>query len=222
MTSASLATPATSTTTATLIQSISLAEAKELIAPNITIIANNSSSNQNYIQLLANFKRGIFVSLDISLLSFESNLQHLLALSNILFIRKYSHCPDLEMYFTEPTISDLRQSLYNSVGYDCFNDQFPKDIILDIITIVNNINCGLIDKTIADNKMSNMINEQRDNIAIKLLSSIRTMIDVLPMRNQKKDVEEFELCSRYLQSLFQKLFDDSNGNFLLNGQTPSH
>lgn len=40
------------------------------------------------------------------------------------------------------------------------------------------------------------------------------MIDVLPMRNQKKNVEEFELCTRYLQSHFQKLFDSSIGGFL--------
>ncbi|RCH84332.1 hypothetical protein CU097_004409 [Rhizopus azygosporus] len=62
--------------------------------------------------------------------------------------------------------------------------------------------------------MSNLINEQKGHIVIKLLSSIRSMIDVLPMRNQKKNVEESELCTRYLQPLFQKLFDSSNGDFL--------
>lgn len=201
-----------SATSTTSVQSISLAEAKELMVPKITI-ANNSSSNQNYVQSLTNFKHGIFESLDTSLLSFEANLQHLLALSNIMFIRKYSYHPDLEIHFTE-SICDFRQNLYDSVGYDCSIDEFPKDTMLDIITIVNNINCGLIDKSIANNKMSNLINEQKGHIVIKLLSSIRSMIDVLPMRNQKKNVEESELCTRYLQPLFQKLFDSSNGDFL--------
>lgn len=66
------------------------------MAQNITV-ASNSSSNQDYVQSLTNFKHDIFESLDTSLLSFETDLQHLLALSNILFIRKYSYHPNLRI-----------------------------------------------------------------------------------------------------------------------------
>lgn len=96
-----------SVTTAKSVQTISLAEAKELMVPNITIV-NNRSSNQNYIQSLSKFKHNIF----------EAHLQHLLVLSNILFIREYSYHPNLEIYFTG-SISNIRHSLYDSIDYDC-------------------------------------------------------------------------------------------------------
>lgn len=98
-----------SVTAAKSVQTISLAEAKELMVPNITIF-NNSSRNQNYIQSLSKFKHDIFESLDTYLLSFEAHLQHVLALSNILFIRKHSYHPHLEVYFTG-LISNIHQSL---------------------------------------------------------------------------------------------------------------
>ncbi|KAI7895762.1 uncharacterized protein EV154DRAFT_412738 [Mucor mucedo] len=36
------------------------------------------------------------------------------------------------------------------------------------------------------------------------------MVESLPFHNQKKEIKEFELCTRYLQPCFQKLFDSDD------------
>lgn len=75
------------TTTEESIETISLAAAKAIMIENILPI-DNSSNDLSFTNSLSKFKHNTYNSLSVSLLAYETHLQHLLALSNILFIGK--------------------------------------------------------------------------------------------------------------------------------------
>ncbi|KAI7893955.1 uncharacterized protein EV154DRAFT_415960 [Mucor mucedo] len=52
-----------------------------------------------------------------------------------------------------------------------------------------------------------MIINNTDQTIIRLLQCFKSLVELLPLSNQKKECKEFELCTRYLQPCFQKLFD---------------
>ncbi|KAG1450268.1 hypothetical protein G6F55_009765 [Rhizopus delemar] len=99
------------TTTEESIESISLADAKAIMIENIIPIDDNSN-DLSFSNSLSKFKRDVYNSLDVSLLTYETHLQHLLALSNILFIGKNSNwCPEIQNYFVDP-IKTIRKNIY--------------------------------------------------------------------------------------------------------------
>ncbi|KAG1627874.1 hypothetical protein G6F45_007332 [Rhizopus arrhizus] len=131
------------TTTEESIETISLADAKAIMIENIIPIDDNSN-DLNFSNSLSKFKRDVYNSLDVSLLTYETHLQHLLAMSNILFIGKNSNwCSEIQNYFVDP-IKTIRKNIYDSFGFNESNHKFPLDIMMAIITIVNDINCGLL------------------------------------------------------------------------------
>ncbi|KAL4207760.1 hypothetical protein CU097_007428 [Rhizopus azygosporus] len=202
------------TTTKESIETISLADAKAIIIENIIPIDDNSN-DLTFSNSLSKFKRDIYNSLDVSLLTYEAHLQHLLALSNILFIGKNSNwCPEIQNYFVDP-IKTIRKNMYDSFGFNETNHKFPLDIMMTIITIVNDINCGLLTRLIAESKILAMINDITDTVVIRLLLCIKSMVETLPKVNQKKEIKEFELCTRFLQPTFQKLFDNNDDDGLI-------
>lgn len=79
-------TTTTTTTTVESVETISLEDAKAIIAENMTPVNNHNK----YSNSLSQFKSDIFEPLD-TLLTYESHLQQLLALSNILYIEKKTH-----------------------------------------------------------------------------------------------------------------------------------
>ncbi|KAG1491600.1 hypothetical protein G6F54_009901 [Rhizopus delemar] len=194
------------TTTEESIETISLADAKAIMIENIIPIDDNSN-DLNFSNSLSKFKRDVYNSLDVSLLTYETHLQHLLAMSNILFIGKNSNwCSEIQNYFVDP-IKTIRKNIYDSFGFNESNHKFPLDIMMAIITIVNDINCDLLTRLSAESKILAIINDITDTVAIRLLLCIKSMVETLPMVNQKKEIKEFELCTRFLQTAFQKLFD---------------
>ncbi|KAG0735202.1 hypothetical protein G6F35_008151 [Rhizopus arrhizus] len=193
------------TTTEESIETISLADAKAIIIENIRPI-DDDSNNLSFSNSLTKFKRDVYNSLDVSL-TYETHLQHLLALSNILFIGKNSNwCPEIQNYFVDP-IKTIRKNMYDSFGFNESNHKFPLDIMMAIITIVNDINCGLLTRLNAESKILAIINDITDTAVIRLLLCIKSMVETLPMVTQKKEIKEFELCTRFLQNAFQRLFD---------------
>lgn len=97
--------------------------------------------------------------------------------------------------------------MYDSFGFSESSCKFPLDIMMAIITIVNNINCGSLTRFSAESKILAIINDITDTVVIRLLLCIKSMVETLPKVNQKKEIKEFELCTRFLQTAFQKLFD---------------
>ena len=82
--------------------------------------------------------------------------------------------------------------------------------MMDIISIVNDINCGLLTKLNAVSKILAKLNDDMDPIVIRLLLCVKPMIETLPSDSQKKAVLEFRVSTRYLQPLFQALFGDDD------------
>ncbi|RCH78865.1 hypothetical protein CU098_002319, partial [Rhizopus stolonifer] len=54
-------------------------------------------------------------------------------------------------------------------------------IMIAIITIVNDINCGLLTQLSAESKILAMINDSTDTVVIRLLLCIKSMVETLPM-----------------------------------------
>ncbi|KAG1454699.1 hypothetical protein G6F55_007468 [Rhizopus delemar] len=109
------------TTKVESIEMISLADAKAIMIGNIIPIDDNSN-DLSFSNSLSNFKRDVYNSLDVSLLTYETHLQHPL---------RYP-------------IKTIRKIMYNSFGFNESNHKFPLDSMMAIITIVNDINCGLL------------------------------------------------------------------------------
>ncbi|KAG1052839.1 hypothetical protein G6F43_005042 [Rhizopus delemar] len=172
------------TTKVESIEMISLADAKAIMIENIIPIDDNSN-DLSFSNSLSNFKRDVNNSLDVSLLTYETHLQHLL---------RYP-------------IKTIRKIMYDSFGFNESNHKFPLDSMMAIITIVNDINCGLLTRLSAESKILAIINDITDTVVIRLLLCIKSMVEISPMVNQKKEIKEFELCTRFLQTAFQKLFD---------------
>ena len=84
---------------------------------------------------------------------------------------------------------------------------FPMNIMMGINRFVNDVNCGILTRLSAESEILAMIKNTQDIVAIRLLSCIKAMVETLSLVTQKKEIKEFELCTRYLQPAFQKLFD---------------
>lgn len=76
--------------------------------------------------------------------------------------------------------------MYDSFGFNKSNHKFPLGIMIAIITIVNDINCGLLTQLSAESKILAMINDSTDTVVIRLLLCIKSMVETLPMVNQKR------------------------------------
>ncbi|RCH78146.1 hypothetical protein CU098_004963 [Rhizopus stolonifer] len=127
--------------------------------------------------------------------------------------RKNSFYPGLQNYFKEP-IKTIRQTMYDSFGFNQLHHKFPMDVMITLITITNDINYGSVSRIQAESRILSLINDSTDKIMIRLLQLIKSMVESLPFINQKKESKEFELCTRYLQPCFQKLFDCDEDQFI--------
>ncbi|KAG0739277.1 hypothetical protein G6F16_003581 [Rhizopus arrhizus] len=195
------------------IETISLDEAKDLILPRLLPCDTTSMKDSLDITTsFAHFQAHVFNSLTpTSLLTFETHLQHLI-MSNILIVGKNKNHPDLDD-FVSSNIKDIRKSLYESVDFRITQQKFPYDIVMDIISIVNDINCGLLTKLNDVSKILAKLNDDIDPIVIRLLLCVKSMIEALPSDSQKKAALEFQVSTRYLQPLLQALFDSLLSTF---------
>ncbi|KAG1373108.1 hypothetical protein G6F61_010460 [Rhizopus arrhizus] len=212
-TNSSTPTSSSSATRRESIETISLDEAKDLILPRLLPCDTTSMKDSLDITTsFAHFQAHVFNSLTpTSLLTFETHLQHLI-MSNILIVGKNKNHPDLDD-FVSSNIKDIRKSLYESVDFRITQQKFPYDIVMDIISIVNDINCGLLTKLNDVSKILAKLNDDMDPIVIRLLLCVKSMIEALPSDSQKKAVLEFQVSTRYLQPLLQALFDSLLSTF---------
>ncbi|KAI8094821.1 uncharacterized protein B0P05DRAFT_436024, partial [Gilbertella persicaria] len=188
-----------SVTTVERIETISFEYAKAIIAEDMrTVHSLNMYSNS-----LSRFKRDVYESMEAPL-TYETHLQHLLALSDIMYIEKKSIYPGLQSYFDEP-IETIRQNMYNTFGFKQLNQKFPIDTMMTLINITNDLNRDTMSRIQAESKISVLVIDNTDQIMIRLLQCVKSMVELLPLTNQKKESKEFELCTRYLQPCFQKL-----------------
>ncbi|RCH85378.1 hypothetical protein CU098_006927, partial [Rhizopus stolonifer] len=133
------------------IETITVYEAKDLIKGSY-INTTNSNSITNY-----------------NLLSYEPNLQQLLALSNVLLIGKNTYDTKLDNYFTTTTIDTIRKHVFDSLKLNHADQKGSKNIVVDLMI------------TILD-----FITENMDPILVKLLLSFKTLVEALPSNKQQK------------------------------------
>lgn len=196
------------------VETITLDEAKSLIRENCV---SNSSKNQSSLQkAFCDFKLDIFNSInDSNLLSYESNLQQILALSNILIVKKNAYDTKLDNYFKTTSIDSIRKNIFESLKFQFADKKVSKDIIINLIDIANDLSNGVLTKINALKKVINTLTEDMDPILVKLLLCFKALVETLPSNRQQKKVKEHELCSRYLQPFFQSLFDSNKDDNML-------
>ncbi|KAI9364764.1 hypothetical protein BD770DRAFT_461180 [Pilaira anomala] len=155
-------------------ESITLDETKKIISKGLeTNDGNTDGSRQDISISLIRFKQSVLESLSTSLLTVESHLQHLLSLSNILLIGKKSYHTDLERHFIS-RIDCIRKSIYSSLKFKDTNHKFPMDIMMALIQIVNDLNCGSSRKDTVT-KILALTNDNTDPIVTQLLSCVKSM-----------------------------------------------
>jgi hypothetical protein len=203
-----------SSSVAESVETITLDEAKSLIRENCV---SNSSRNQSSLRkAFFDFKLDTFNSINESnLLSYESNLQQILALSNILIVKKNAYDTELDNYFKTTSIDSIRKNIFESLKFKVADGKVSKDIIINLIDIANDLSNGVLTKLNALKKVINTITEDMDPILIKLLLCFKALVETLPSNAQQKKVKEHELYSRYLQPFFQSLFDSNEDDNML-------
>ncbi|KAI9363181.1 hypothetical protein BD770DRAFT_469854 [Pilaira anomala] len=77
---------------------------------------------------------------------------------------------------------------------------------INTMVITNDLNRGKISRIQADREILALIINNTDQVMIRLLQFVKSLAELLPLTNQKKEIKEFELCTRYLQPCFQKFF----------------
>lgn len=87
-------------------------------------------------------------------------------------------------------------------------------IMIALIQIVNNVHCGSASRIDTATKILALTSDNIDPIITKLLLCVKSMIETLPSDNQTEEIQEFELCTRYLQLFFQPLFDSGDDKVL--------
>ncbi|KAI8646944.1 hypothetical protein BD408DRAFT_449511 [Parasitella parasitica] len=187
-----------SSSVAESVETITLDEAKSLIRENC--VSNSSRNHSSLQKAFFDFKLDTFNSInDSKLLSYESNLQQILALSNILIVKKYVYDAELDNYFKTTSFDSVRKNIFESLKF-----KFANDLSNGVLTKIN-----------ALKKVSNTLTEDMDPILVKLLLCFKALVETLPSNTQQKKVKEHELCARYLQPFFQSLFDSNEDDNML-------
>lgn len=82
--------------------------------------------------------------------------------------------------------------MYGSFGFNQLDHTFPMDVMMNLITITNNINCCSLARWNAESKILSLIIESTDKVVIRLLQCIKSMVESLPFIAQKKrEIKEF-------------------------------
>ena len=177
----------------------------------------NADANQSDLQ--RSFNDFNIHTLDLirnsTLLTYESNLQHLLALSGVLLIGRDVYDIKLDSYFVNTKIDDIRESAFKNVfKFDLAIENISHQIIIALITTIHQLYTNAITRATAVKSVMDLVTETMDPITIKLLLCFTQLISTLPRKNQAKKINEFELCSRYLQPVLQPLFDHDEDDMI--------
>ncbi|KAG1457823.1 hypothetical protein G6F56_006529 [Rhizopus delemar] len=121
---------------------------------------------------------------------------------------------------------DSSGDTFQLVNQNCYQDgpramfkvadqKVPKDIIISLIDIANDLSNEVLTKINALKKVINTLNEDMDPILVKLLLCFKALVETLPSNIQQKKVKEHELCTRYLQPFLRSLFDSNEDDNML-------
>ncbi|KAI7895747.1 uncharacterized protein EV154DRAFT_318988 [Mucor mucedo] len=95
-------------------------------------------------------------------------------------------------------------------------ENFLSDIMISLLNIVINVNCRILTRINEESRILDLINATADQVLIRILQCVKTMVEPLPFHNQKKEIKELELCTWYLQPCFQKRFDSDDLSIMFN------
>lgn len=95
--------------------------------------------------------------------------------------------------------------MYNSFGFNQLHQKVPMDVMMTLITFASDIIHGSVSRMQAESKILSTTAQ------IKLWSNDRVFTS---HKSKKKESKEFELCTRYLQPCFQRLFDCDESQFI--------
>ncbi|KAI7900795.1 uncharacterized protein BX663DRAFT_516558 [Cokeromyces recurvatus] len=146
------------------------------------------------------------------LLTFESNIAHILAVSAILLLHQQTNDSELDRYLnglSTVIIKDLKSKL----GWKAA--KFPRELVVILLDIHHDLTSDKCTKEVAVTKISNL-SLNYDPVVRQCLGVIMRLLQTLPQISNMLEVLERRLCSRYLQPILQSLFDQrvSNGEIL--------
>lgn len=125
------------------------------------------------------------------MLSYESNLRQLLALSNVLLSGKNSYNRELDTYFTSATVDAICRHTLDSLNYNLTGQKVPKNMVIDLITIARKLSDGMMTKINAVKRIFEIVTDNMDPILVKLLLCFEALIETLPLDNQPKSPKEY-------------------------------
>ncbi|KAI7895759.1 uncharacterized protein EV154DRAFT_494855, partial [Mucor mucedo] len=89
-------------------------------------------------------------------------------------------------------------------------ENFPSDVMMSLFTIVIKVNRRILTRINQESRILDLINVTADQVLFHIIQCVKTMVKSIPFYNQKKEIKDLELCTRYLQPCFQKLFDSDD------------
>ncbi|KAI7902473.1 uncharacterized protein BX663DRAFT_511177, partial [Cokeromyces recurvatus] len=146
------------------------------------------------------------------LLTFESNIAHILAVSANLLLYQQTNDSELDRHLNRLStviIEDMKSQL----GWKAA--KFPRELVVILLDIYHALTSDKCTKEIAVTKISNL-SLNYDPVLRQYLGVIVRLLQTLPQVSNMLEVLERRLCSRYLQPILQSLFDQrvSNGEIL--------
>jgi hypothetical protein len=139
-----------------------------------------------------------------SVLTFESHVSHILALSSIFLLRKNVD-PDLEKYFLNST-SRLTQKILKSITKE--DNKFPEDALTQMMDIYDSILNKKCEHDIGISKLHQILTNQKNSNVRRCIKLIIRLLEVLSYSYGQNSTKERKLFSRYLHPILQTLFDD--------------
>jgi hypothetical protein len=164
----------------------------------------------NYSKQFYQFQQTIFKQIKKELSTFESDCHQLLAMSSILLLTG-NFPAQMISYFPTNTLTSLKVKILKDLGVGSY--KFSRTHLIKILDLVQSVTRKETRREVASLSLLNLsVNETRITKKIILMSS--KLIMQLPLENQLEDIEEIDLCSRFilptLQSLFDEQFEDRN------------
>ncbi|KAG0739790.1 hypothetical protein G6F57_010685 [Rhizopus arrhizus] len=164
----------------------------------------------NYSKQFYQFQQSIFKQIKKELLTFESNCYQLLAMSSILLLTGNFPAHMISCFPTN-TLTSLKVKILKDLRVGSY--KFSRTHLIKILDPVQSVTRKETRREVASLSLLNLsVNET--GITKKIILMFNNLIMQLPLESQSEDIEEIDLCSRFilptLQSLFDEQFEDRN------------
>ena len=169
---------------------------------------NYEVNNVNVTKCFYNYQVHVQKMIETGALLFADHISQIFATSGILLIRNGSVDMELHKFLDITTTRKIKEETYNKIGM--YSQKFPRDKLITIMDIIQELNRGRITSIKAVSKLLMMVDEDGSEYVNRTILCFKKLIEELP--NVQYNKEELELITRVIQPALLPLFDDVENN----------